>query len=306
MTRSLAEVGVGRRCVGADWIMRRIPRTVIVSTLFLVSGAAVLSGCGPQGGDLATARSAERGEAASADVPSGSDAELCEAILGLSEQQDVSLDDGPEAAREAAEQVRELAAAAPAEVGDALEVFADLFEQMASLEDEGDGGLDAFGEILGQMMDPEVIAASETLTDYMVQECGADPLDDGQGFGLDPFAEGEGSSDGFDDSGADPEQGDPSDISLDDLDAIKEAHDGASWVDKLFSTSIGNNRSVQLGAPDDDDDFGAESLSTTEAVEACEAVRIALEDRQPDLTVEVTNGETTVASGAAGVPCTAT
>ena len=273
--------------------------------MIALAACVFLSGCGSAGGDLATARSAERGggTASGGSNPEGSD--ICDDLLGLSEEQSLSLDDGPEAVEEAVRRVREMAAAAPEDVADALEVFADLFEQMGELASDGEGGLDAFGEILAQMGDPEVIAASETLTEYLVEQCGVDPTGAEQQFGVDPFA---GSGDPFAGGTETPEQTtspeDPSDISLEDLDAIKDANAGSAWVDKIFSTGIGNNRSVQLGAPGPDDGLGGDPLTTAEAIEACEAVRTALEDRQPDLTVEVSNGDSTVASGAAGVPCT--
>jgi len=96
---------------------------------------------------------------------------------------------------------------------------------------------------------------------------------------------------------------DPTDLSLDDIDAIKSASTGATWVDKVNSTSIVNDRDVELAGPAAADGSGGTPLTAEEAMAACEAVRTGLEARQPALTVQVLNGTTVVAKGAAGVPC---
>jgi hypothetical protein len=141
----------------------------------------------------------------------------------------------------------------------------------------------------------------------MAEHCGIDMSSTG-GFGLDDaLGSDPGGAPGGDDPsgttlpGGDPSEGGP-DIGLEDLDAIEEAHLGEVWVDKVYSTSIVNDQEIQLIASDGEDGFG-EPLTEEEAIDACDAVRTALEGRQPALSVEVLNGATVVVRGAAGVPC---
>ena len=198
-------------------------------------------------------------------------------------------------------------------------MFANLVEVLAEAEadsdvdpDDPEAGMDAFGEAMALMFDPEVLAAAATLEEYLVDECGLDPdqaeemfgtggLDGANGEaevsipeGDDQFPDG---GSGGDDFGAGDAE-DPSDISLDDMDDVQEANSGSSWAQKNYSTTISNDQYIVIATT-----VGTDGFSEDEALEACDAIRAAFEDRQPDLEVEVRSGETVMATGVAGEPC---
>jgi len=270
-----------------------------LSMVLLVLPALLAAGCGSSGSE-ATAESDDRGEG-----------DFCAQMLEMAATTDAAADDDPEAAREGAAQIRKLAASAPSEVSEALEVFAVMLDQFAEAGSSGDD-LDALSEMMELVFSPEVLTAAQTLSDYMIEECGMDPAEAAEQFGVGGMSgepdvsipEGDDQFPDVDDGVQEPT--DPSDISLDDMDAIKDAHEGEVWGEKIFSTSISNDKAISLGAAATEEEFGDGPLTVEEAVQACEAVRTALEGRQPQLTIEILNGEAVVAQGGAGVPCTAT
>lgn len=285
----------------------------------LVSVFAVLLGaCGSD--SSSSARSGERSEQGDSPDSGGSSVsgeDFCARLEAMSADE-VEVDEDPEAAREAAEQLRELADTAPPEVADAMAVFAELVDRMAGMDDMDDmddlddeAGMEAFGEIMMLMFDPEVIEAAATLEDYLVEECGLDPAEAEGLFGTDGLDGGgtsepdvsipEGDEQFPDTGGAGTGSGgDATDISLDDMDALEEANASASWTQKSVSTGIANDQYITLSSLGS----GEDTFTADEALEACEAVRLAFQDRQPELQVEVLNGETVVATGSAGVACT--
>jgi hypothetical protein len=289
----------------------------------VVALAAAACGADRDGEPLARSESADRpdaaAEATTQDAGSG-DADPAEAdpaeveafCAKAAELDQAAIDQAPEDAEAAAEaraQFDELLAVAPEAIRGDLQVLADVIDSMADL-DQGDGPSspeEAFEEMLSSVLSPGVIAAGVNLQAYLSEHCGIDMSSSG-GFGLDGAVPGDpGGVAGDPSGGTTPEggaapSGGGADIGLEDLDAVEEAHLGEPWVDKVYSTSIVDDRQIQLIASDGTDGFG-EPLTEEDAVDACEAVRTALEVRQPALSVEVLNGATVVVRGAAGAPC---
>jgi hypothetical protein len=77
----------------------------------------------------------------------------------------------------------------------------------------------------------------------------------------------------------------------------------------VFAVLLGSCGSDSSGIADDQYmtlstlGSGEDTFTADEALEACEAVRLGLQNRQPELQVEVLRGETVVATGSAGVAC---
>ncbi len=210
-----------------------------------------------------------------------------------------SIDDS-EAQAEAKRRFEELIAVAPDEIRSDLEVYAGLIDELMALDDaenseDPEAGMDA---VMGLLFDPRVLAAGMAIESFLADECGIEASTAG-GLGSTEDLFGDGDSE----SGSGEAGSGGADISLEDLEAIEEAAAGAPWTAKVSSTAILNDSEVQLIAPANGEGSSA-PLTPEEAVAACEAVRTALEARQPALTVEVLNAETVVARGAAGVPCT--
>lgn len=280
-----------------------------------VVAAIVLCGaCGDDGGEplaqaSSPARAGAEGEPSTQEVPAEDldPAEVeafCAKAVELGQTADAT---GTEDPGQMAAQFDELLAVAPEEVREDLEVLRDAVDSMSELgtSDAPMSPDEALEDMFSTVMSPEVMTAALELEAFMAEHCGID-MSGGGGFGIDDAP---GSDPGAGDPGGTTvpaEGGDPStagtDIGLDDLDAIEEAHLGEAWVDKVYSTSIVNDREIQLIASDGEDGFG-EPLTEKEAIDACEAVRTTLEGRQPALSVEVLNGATVVVRGAAGVPC---
>ncbi len=283
----------------------------------MIAAIVLCGACGEDGGEpLAQASSparAETGGGASTPEAPNEDLDPAEveafcakaAELGQTANATDAEDPG-----EMSAQYDELLAVAPEQVREDLEVLRDAVDSMSELDASGAplSPDEALEEMFSAVMSPELMTAALNLEAFMAEHCGIDMSSNG-GLGLDDAL---GSDPGGDPSGDDPgggttvPGGDPSaggtDIGLEDLDAIEEAHTGEAWVDKVYSTSIVNDQDIQLIGSDGSDGFG-EPLTEQEAIDACEAVRTALEVRQPALSVEVLNGATVVARGAAGVPC---
>jgi hypothetical protein len=133
--------------------------------------------------------------------------------------------------------------------------------------------------------------ASSALERYALDECGLE-LGDGDDT-TEPTAPGDDTLP-FDE----PDDGVDDDLlDLEDIDAVKDANEGASWVDKLTTTIISMDVDVQLAA-----DEGA-GLTVDEAQAACEAVRSALVALQPQVTVEIRSGDRALAGSEAGGAC---
>lgn len=257
--------------------------------------------CSSGSSDLAVGRSGERGEGTDRPGRTEGSPELCAELADVAADLAARDDEDPDAesARALADRLRELAREAPVDIAEALEVYAGVSDRVAELEEGDADGVEALGEALALFLDPRVLEAGAVLVEFAIEECALDPVEAEGLFGGDETFGGPG-----------PEEPDAPDegalggrITLEDLDAVKEASAGEPWVDKIISTAIADGRQVTLSAAAAGEAAG-EPLSPAEALAACDAVREALEDRQWELAVAVQNGEATVASGAAGVPCT--
>ncbi len=250
----------------------------------------------------------------------GSEEDFCGRMEELMQREELDVTDNPAAAEKAAGEMRQLAQAAPPEVAGSLETFADVMDDLAALEAEGDdggtgdggtdeGGMEAFGEIMALMFDPEFIEAGTNLSEYLVEQCGFDPETVDQQFGT---------AGGFGD-GTDPEGepgagfetefgddfGSEGEISLDDVDAVEQAHSEESWSSKVVSTLVSASSVEIMGRGPDDEYIDSEPMSEAEALQACEALRDAFAGEHPDLEVRVGNGETTLVEGTATDSCAA-
>jgi hypothetical protein len=232
----------------------------------LVAGLAI-AGC--SGGDdtvAVTEPSSEQGEGTvAADVVA-----YCETA------ETVSADGGgldlSEDAAGALTAIEQLAAAAPQEISGDFETF---LAGVAGLAELGDDDPEALSRIFELMMDPEFESAANAIEEYTAAECGIE-LGAGMGAG----------AAGSDTSGTDGS--DPGEIELEDVDAVKDANDGATWVDKLSTTVINGSADVQVSSSDED-------LDEPEAVAACTTIWQALSEINPDVSVEVANGDNVVA-----------
>lgn len=260
----------------------------------IAAGFLLLPGCSDEDGSGGTAE----GDVASAE-------DFCTRMRTLMERGPMDTSDDPEAAAEAASQIRELADGAPPEVAGALGTFADLMDEIAALETDGDAeGMDQFGEVMALMFDPEVIQAGAELSDYLVTECGFDPEEVDQQFGSGGATT---DLDGVDGGvSSDPEGIRSSgEISLEDLEAVEEANSGESWSPKIVSSLVSGTSVQWMGRGEGDEMLDAEPLTTEEAVAACEALRAAFAGEHPDLEVAVGNGDTALVEGSAATPCAA-
>jgi hypothetical protein len=257
------------------------------------------SGCG----------SGDKGSAGGGD--NGGD-DFCAQLEAASEEDTMTIGDDPAEAAAAAEELRELASSAPEAVAGALGTFADLMDEMAELDGSDEGDMEDFGRVMALMFDPEIIEAAKTLEKYAVSECGFDPEEASERFGNST-----GDSPGSEDSGefefepSDPDDGGSTDdirtsgeISLEDLDDVKSSHSGEAWSEKIVSSGISGDRSIELyGVGPDDQYIEREPLTVDESVAACEAMRDAFSSEQPELEVRVGNGDTVLAQGSASEAC---
>jgi hypothetical protein len=251
--------------------------------------ALVPAACGESGSSTtASAESAERApseDEGGSSTGAGGDEEYCAALERLAaDGTDVDLTEDPEAALA---EVRSLAEAAPPELAADFETFLGTIEQLAEIPADDTGA--ALGELFEAMLDPEFMAAQERIDDYSSDECGIDFDDLGTAGDMDDLGD-----PGDDELGAGGMgEDDPTDISLEDIDAIEEANDGTAWEEKLSSTVISMGADVQLGS-------GPDAFTVDEALAMCEAMLPALSAKNPDVTIAVANGETTIVDTSSG------
>ncbi len=167
---------------------------------------------------------------------------------------------------EAVDEFDELAAMAPEEVSEDLAVLAELFRTLSETDVDDE---EAFAEMMALVLDPEVLAASEAVEAYVLDECGIDIAAD--------------DSDDSDDSDDTPD-GDA--LGLDAFDAFLDDAGGAdSWRDEVVGTSIsstGDDADVTI-------DFPA-GIDSGTAVDACDAAAAYFGSVVSELTVTVTVG----------------
>lgn len=263
---------------------RRLPLPGVVAGSFLV--VAVLSSCG--GGEVVLPKpleSAERG-ASAAPGGDGQAGDFCGVLRNLATMQSDNADE--------VEVLESLAAAgdsAPEELRPAFATLADVVEKMQSIDPEAD---DYFEKMFEIAMDPDVQEAADRIDDYAVEECGVE-LDDS-----DTDADhASGDTTPVDTAPTGTTPGAKGDINLEYVDAILEKHKPAAWAEALNFTTIMMDTDVMVAT-------GSESgtgMSVADAMEACEALRSGLVSINPDVTVEVRDGETPLAKSPAGGGC---
>lgn len=272
------------------------------NSAFLV--AAVLFGL--------TASSCVSGDEGAAGGGGGGGDDFCAQLEAASEEDTMMLGDDPAEAAAAAEELRELASSAPGAVADALTTFADLMDELAELEGSDEGDMESFGRVMALMFDPEIIEAGQVMEKYAVSECGFDPEEASERFGSSTEdSSGPGDSGEFDFDPAEPDDGASTDdirtsgeISLEDLDDVKSSHSAESWSEKIVSSGISGDNSIELyGKGPDDEYIERKPLTVGESVAACEAMREAFSAEQPELEVRVGNGDTVLVEGSASEVC---
>lgn len=254
--------------------------------LVLAAIAALATGCGG-GGEVVLPAPKESDERPAPDDGDGSASEYCAAVAELEATDDSEMDDPAKAV----ESLAVLGGVAPDELKPSFEVLADVVGELAGL-DESDP--DYLARSLEIVFDPSVQEAAGRIDEFTIDECGID-LDDSSD---DPFAEDP--SDGSDsDAGADEMPADEGvgDIDLEHIDGIKEANSAASWSSKLRTTTITNDTYVTLAADP------ADPVTAEEAMAACEAIRTGVVSINPQVTVEIRNGEVAVAASPDGGTC---
>ncbi len=260
---------------------RRRPVSPVLALAAVLIFGGVLAGCGDDEVALpAPKESNERPESGSSGEGSDADSEYCQAVADL-EASDASQLEDPAAAVEA---LSALGDVAPSELREPFRVLARVAEELGALDGDDMESANAALEII---LDPDVQAAAEAIDEYTKDVCGIDldedpaesPVDDPDAPVVDP-----GTPNG--------------DIDLKHIDEIKDSSTG-TWVAKLSSTSIVNDTAVTLIAEDYD------PVTVDEALEACEVVRSALVEINPQVTIEIENGDTPIVASPAGGSCAA-
>ena len=135
------------------------------------------------------------------------------------------------------------------------------------------------------MMDPEFESAANAIEQYTAAECGIE-LGAGTGAG----------ATGSDAPGTDGSE--PGEIDVEDVDAVKDANDGATWVDKLSTDRDQRARATSRSAPSGD----GPRPRPRRWPHAPRMLAGAVGASTPDVSVEVANGDTVVARST-GVGC---
>lgn len=187
----------------------------------------------------------------------------------------------------------ELAADAPDEVADELATLAELFRTLSEtdLDDE-----EAFAEVMGLLLDPEVVEASETVEAYVLEECDVD-IDPDDSDDLDAGDLEEGDLE----LGEDVDSGDLDDgVSIEAFEEfLDEGGDAAHpWRDDLVGTSI----SVTNGAVDVTLDFPV-GVEVDDAVAACVAADDHFGPLADELAITVTIDGSDAATYDPGTGC---
>lgn len=252
--------------------------------LVLATIAALATGCGG-GGEVVLPAPKESDERPAPDDGDGSASEYCAAVAELEATDDSEMDDPAKAV----ESLAVLGGVAPDELKPSFEVLADVVGELAGL-DESDP--DYLARSLEIVFDPSVQEAAGRIDEFTIDECGID-LDEGGADDL-PLEDMPTDDLPLDELPADDGAGD---IDLEHIDGIKEANSAASWSSKLRTTTITNDTYVTLAADP------ADPVTAEEAMAACEAIRTGVVSINPQVTVEIRNGEVAVAASPDGGTC---
>lgn len=241
------------------------------------------------GSEAALPSPKESNERPADDGGGGSSSEYCDAVADLADMDPDELDDPTKAVAALAA----LGDVAPDDLKESFDVLSGVVEELGALDPDDP---DFVTQSLEIVMDPAVQDAAEAIDGFTMDECGVD-LD-----GEDPLDDGSFDDDMFDDTTTTvfpDDSGSSGDIDLEDIDDIKDANSGSTWTQKLNSTTILNDTDVTLAAD------SADPVTVGEAMEACEAVRVALVPINAGVTVTISNGETPVVASPAGGTCAA-
>ncbi|UDY37746.1 hypothetical protein [Dermatobacter hominis] len=258
-------------------------RTLLAVAAAVVLAGGVLAGCGDDEVALPAPKESEARPSDDAGTGSDPDSEYCQAVAELEASDPEDLEDPAKAV----EALSALGEVAPDDLREPFEVLADVVEQMGELDPDAPDYIDRTLEII---LEPEVQDAADAIDEYTSEACGID-------------LEGDTSSDEpggtSSDEPLDPDTGSATgDIDLEHIDEIKDGATG-TWVDKLNATSILNDTDVSLSADSSD------PVTVDEAMDACTTVLDALVTINPQVTVEIRNGETPVVAAPAGGTCAA-
>ena len=221
-------------------MLRRILALVLTVAL-PVAVTAACSSSDDGAGDGAGDEGASSTTVASEDGDEGADTtEFCDRVEVFDD-----LDTDDTISTEVVDEFDDLAAMAPEEVEEELAVMAELFRTISETDVDDE---EAFAEIMALFLDPELIAASEAVEAYVLDECGIDIDPDDSDDDLDG-SEGD-DTDATDDTD-DGAAGDA--LGLDAFDAFLDEVGGAdSWRDDVVGTSIsstGDNADVTIDFP---------------------------------------------------------
>jgi len=253
---------------------RTLAAALLVALPLATLGCGSSEGSTDKGGDTE-----ERGGDASTTTPAGGDdgdtSAFCDGVVVFDQLRDESATIEPEVM----DRFDELLADAPDEVADELGTLVDAF-RVASETDLDDE--EAFGEVMGLFLSPEVVDASEVVEAYVLGECDFDiDPDDSDDVDLDDLT-----ADGSDDA-ADGTAGDDGDdpVGIDAFEAFLDEA-GASahpWRDDLVGTSISSaNDSIDVTL-----DFPA-GVTSDDAVDACTAAEDYFGPLADELAITVT------------------
>ena len=259
---------------------RHRPRSSLTVLLLVAGACALAAGCSGDDGAAGGSRRSNDRPPTTTDAPGDARSPFCREAARLSKKANPSIDQDPAGAVTELSQLGELA---PPEFSADFKTLTAVVKRISGL-DESDPK--AMEQILTAVLDPDVSAASDRITAYAKSECGVDLMADAAApDSTATTADGPGTS------------GTAGNLDLKDVDAVKEANASATWPDKLSSTSIVNDTDVELAAED------AALLTQDEALAACTAVRAALVQKNPEVTLTVKSGSTVLVRAPAGSGC---
>jgi len=264
-------------------LLRTLPLRRSLIPLLLAGVVVSVAACSGSSDTAAPSKQSNTRSATTPDVgtdtAAGSD-EYCARITELGSQEDASAGSDPAVAIEALSKV---AAVAPADLQKDFATLSSVVKDLSALDEKDP---ESFARVMEIVLRPDVQEASGRITADAKERCGVDLQS------TDPTSDDTSTTlDGSDTTSA------PGDLNLEDIDAVEAASAGATWPDKLSSTTIINDTDVELAADD------AALLTADEGLAACTAVRDALVVKNPQVTVTVKSGSTTVAAAPAGGAC---
>lgn len=215
------------------------------------------------------------------------DSSYCRAVKDLGATDDEASSDPAKAI----ELLTELGKVAPSELKKPFDTLGGVVGDLAALDEDNP---DDFAKAFEIIMDPQIQAAVTQIDSLTIEMCGVD-LSGGGSLG-DEFGSDDLPSTTVDDSSGTKSS---TDLDLEHIDQVKEANSGAAWVKLLSSSMIMNDTDVTLAASSTD------PIQLADALEACVAVRQSLVQRNPDVTVTISNDETPIVKAPANGECTA-